>query len=224
MASQPENELPLWFWLGLPVLFFLFILVVIIFFPAQIDRVIERENGIVELGTAIILLPGIVAGVLCFLGRDSLPAGWLGFWLLLVTLGCVYIAGEEISWGQHLLDWGTPEYLQRINDQQETNIHNISSWFDQKPRILLELWVLIGGIVLVLWRYFKKIQYSPHDWRVWFWPGIACFPAASIAILIRMPERYQSITGEWPLLDVVSDVLLFQDDKTSRFALRFYSL
>ena len=199
MASRSEFVLPTWLWLALPILFFIYILVVIVFFPAYIKPVIEQENGVVELGTVIVLLPGIFVGILCFFRRNSLPVNWLGYWVLLIALGCVYIAGEEISWGQQLLNWGTPEYFQAINDQQETNIHNVSSWFDQKPRILLELWVLIGGILMVLWRLVRGVKYLTQDWRIWFWPDIVCLPAALIAILVRMPERYQSITGEWPL-------------------------
>ena len=199
MITRPELFLPAWLCLVLPVLFLIFVIAIIIFFPAQIDPIIERENGLVELGTSIVLLPGIFTGVLIFRMRKNLPAPWLLYWLLIVTLGCVYIAGEEISWGQQIWKWGTPEYFRMVNDQQETNIHNISSWFDQKPRILLELWILVGGVILVLWRISKSINYRTRDWQYWFWPGVECFPAALIAILIRGPERYQSITGEWPL-------------------------
>ncbi len=186
-------------WLGLPIVVTLFIVITIIFFPKQIKFIIEQENGIVELGTTVVLLPAIIAGVLCFMRRRLLPVKWLGYWLLLVTLGCVYIAGEEISWGQHLLSWGTPEYFQKLNDQNETNIHNMSSWFDQKPRLLLEISILIGGVILVLWRKFMGITYARSDWRRWFWPDMQCFPAAILAIAARLPERYQSITGNWPL-------------------------
>ena len=199
MKSRPEAILSAWLWLVLPVLFLIFILAVIIFFPSYIEPVIERENGIVELGTTIVLLPGIIFGICALRLRKSLPESWLAYWLLLIMLGSIYIAGEEISWGQHLLQWGTPEYFQAINDQHETNIHNISSWFDQKPRVLLELWVLVGGVLFVLWRYIRKYEYSTNDWRAWFWPGLDCLPVALIAILIRWPERYQSIIGEWPL-------------------------
>ena len=199
MILQTKDRLPVWLWLGLPLLFLLFIIIIIGFFPKQIKFVIEQENGVVELGTTLILIPAIYAGIRCFLCRQYLPVKWLATWLVLVTLGCVYIAGEEISWGQHLLEWNTPEYLQKINDQHETNIHNISSWFDQKPRLLLEIAILFGGIVMVLWNSFRHVEYRIDDWRLWFWPDVACFPSAVIAIFIRFPERYQSITGDWPL-------------------------
>lgn len=37
----------------------------------------------------------------------------------------LFAAGEELSWGQHLLGWGTPEALVDANLQEETNVHNL---------------------------------------------------------------------------------------------------
>jgi hypothetical protein len=37
--------------------------------------------------------------------------------------------GEEISWGQRIFGWGTPEFLGELNAQNETNLHNL--WFSQ---------------------------------------------------------------------------------------------
>ncbi len=44
---------------------------------------------------------------------------------LLVCTGLVFLLGEELSWGQRLLGWSTPESLLAVNKQGETNIHNI---------------------------------------------------------------------------------------------------
>lgn len=33
---------------------------------------------------------------------------------------------EEVSWGQRVFDWSTPEPLKRLNVQGETNLHNLS--------------------------------------------------------------------------------------------------
>ena len=45
---------------------------------------------------------------------------WLGF-----AVGCFIIAGEEIAWGQRLLDLSPPEALNRVNHQKELTAHNI---------------------------------------------------------------------------------------------------
>ena len=43
----------------------------------------------------------------------------------LLAILFVFAALEEISWGQRLFGWGTPDPLSEINVQQETTIHNI---------------------------------------------------------------------------------------------------
>ncbi len=52
----------------------------------------------------------------------------------------LYFFLEEISWGQHIFDWRTNRFFINYNNQHETNIHNISSLFDQLPRNGLTLW------------------------------------------------------------------------------------
>ncbi|NIM10897.1 MAG: hypothetical protein GTO45_02820, partial [Candidatus Aminicenantes bacterium] len=151
--------------------------------------------GFIELATPIILIVAIVFGIRAWLLRAYLPSGGLKIWLALVTVACIYFAGEEISWGQQLFGWQSPEIMQEINDQQETNIHNISSWFDQKPRLLLELWIIIGGIFVAALRKWKPGIYKTDRWSYWFWPGFACFPAALLAELVKLPERIKDNFG-----------------------------
>ena len=156
---------------------------------------INKEGGLVELLTPLLCVPAVIAGLFCIRHLQKLPAKWLMVWLMLVAAASFYLGGEEISWGQQLFHWQTPEYMQEINDQRETNIHNISSWFDQKPRILLELWVLIGGIFVPLTLVIRKSGYSRDNWRYWFWPGHKCMPTAIIAIAVKLPERYRDFLG-----------------------------
>lgn len=51
------------------------------------------------------------------------------FWYLLLALATFFVAMEEISWGQRMLRLQTPELMERINLQGETNLHNISWLF-----------------------------------------------------------------------------------------------
>jgi hypothetical protein len=153
-------------------------------------RVFEGELGAVELATPVVALVAAGVGVAAWCRGGALPRRWLRGWLVLVTFGCIYIAGEELSWGQHLFGWSTPDYIGTLNDQKETNIHNISSWFDQKPRLLLESWVLIGGIIYPLAGAARRG--GADDWRDWFWPTLVCVPSALLAILVRLPERLQT--------------------------------
>jgi len=196
MLSATTYRLPRWIWLWGPIALLLLIIGIIVFCPEeQMRMLINREGGLVELGTPLLYVPAVIAGLFCIKHLKKLPAKWLMVWLMLVTAASFYIGGEEISWGQQLFYWQTPEYMNEINDQEETNIHNISSWFDQKPRILLELWVLIGGIFVPLMLVIRKTGYSRDNWRYWFWPGAACIPTGVIAIVVKLPERFRDFLG-----------------------------
>jgi len=184
-----EHELKSWLWLWLPVVFFVFIFGSAIVSNYVHDNYFAGELGIIELATPIMLVPAIIAGFLIFINRENLVTKQLGYWILLITLACIYFAGEEISWGQQLVGWGTPEWIKEINDQHETNLHNTSSWFDQKPRLLLEIFVLVGGIFLPLKRKLRGINLSRDNWQYWLYPTMVCLPAAILAIFSRMPER-----------------------------------
>ncbi|MGH8544797.1 MAG: hypothetical protein ACREX3_14460, partial [Gammaproteobacteria bacterium] len=191
------QEPPRWTWLAFPPVLIIVQYAIRYYDSATYSVLFESEVGIVELATPAVLLVAIAAGGAALRYRGRFPGVWLNLWIPLVVLACLYFAGEELSWGQHLFGWVTPEYLNRINDQGETNIHNISSWFDQKPRLLLELWVLGGGVLYPLSRRHREARV--RDWGYWFWPTYVCFPAALLAILIRLPDRLEDWFGIGPL-------------------------
>lgn len=147
------------------------------------------ESGVVELLTPVVLLPAIVFGVMLMLQlRQYLPSRNSRVWMGLVTLGAFYMAGEEVSWGQWLFYWDTPETFMTINDQHETNLHNTSSLFDQKPRLLLELWVLAGAI-RSWYTNFKGITGDSATTAYWFWPTLPLAWIGLLSALVMMPER-----------------------------------
>jgi hypothetical protein len=171
-----NKDLPVWWWAGAPLVMLAISLVAFFVSPELMQAVIRKDvdaggGGIAEHGTVLILVPGIVAGVaMLWHYRTRMPL-WLAGWVLAWTLACLYFAGEEASWGQHYFHWGTPETLKGINDQQETNLHNIGTWFDQKPRTLIELWVVVAGLILPLWwRWRPRPARAVAGWRHWFWP------------------------------------------------------
>ena len=193
------RDLPRWLWLWFPLASIAVVFGVRLLLGKDTYTYrMGTEQGVVENATVVILILAIVAGLLAFRRRRSLPNPWLGRWLLLLTAGCVYFAVEEVSWGQHFFGWQTPDTLNTINDQRETNIHNISSWFDQKPRIILELGTLIGAVIFPIWALRTGFAPDPgRDWRYWFWPSLVCFPAAVLAVTIKLPKRFHGLF-DWP--------------------------
>jgi len=145
-----------------------------------------QTTGIAEHLTWIVLIPGILLAFMAA-GRylQKLPR-LANIWLLVWAAACIYFAGEEASWGQWYFLWDTPEGFAQINDQQETNLHNTSSWLDQKPRLAVELFIFIGGFV---WPLLRKIgvapAWPPSDHRYWFTVPNSCFSAATLFTLVR---------------------------------------
>lgn len=185
---KPKDISPRWSWLPLGIL--AAIVVARYSMPAEAYRqyVEGREQGLVEWLTPVVLLPGIVYGLLILRLRASLPGFQSRLWLLMVTLGAIYMAGEEISWGQWLFHWDTPETYAAINKQSETNLHNSSTLFNQKPRLLLELWVLAGAI-RAWYRSYKGRVDDTGTTAYWFWPTLPLALTGLLSALAMMPER-----------------------------------
>jgi hypothetical protein len=87
-------------------------------FLAKEDRVLEWVQF--TLLTATVVVASSVA--LNLWRTERVPAAVL--WALFAA-GCLVIAGEEIAWGQRILDVETPEALSEINHQDDLTAHNI---------------------------------------------------------------------------------------------------
>ena len=113
-------------WLALLLILGGFLLLVIRFPFAYVWATYEDLYGEWSqwyLYVAVLLVSG-------WLALRSSPDRWFH---LLLALAFFYGAGEEISWGQRLLGFGSPEFFEAYNLQEETNLHNfltgpVDSW------------------------------------------------------------------------------------------------
>jgi hypothetical protein len=107
------------------------------------QRIVElaREDGPIEYaGFAGLLLTGIVLAWAAVRRRGAARALCAGVGLLFVVA-----AGEEVSWGQRVLDLPTPEFLIQLNDQDELNLHNVSKkLFDRALRYAITVFAIAG--------------------------------------------------------------------------------
>ncbi len=176
-----------WWWLGIPVLIAILLVMTATFAPDFYTRRILPEGyGALEVSHFFIPLAGLIIAVrllfLPFVRQRRLVVVFLCF----SALACLYIAGEEHSWGQHFFNWETPEYWAQINRQQETNLHNTLHLFDKKPRILLELGVVIGGLIIPALARFRA-QVRSNRWSL-FLPADAMVPTAICAVLFKASD------------------------------------
>lgn len=83
------------------------------------------EDGHIENATCLLYLAACAtAGALAYTYYKRRERS-LGSLALLLSLGFFFIAMEEISWGQRILQVKTPEVLLQYNTQQELNAHNL---------------------------------------------------------------------------------------------------
>ena len=151
----------------------------------------DGELGVVESIQVVVLMVALMYGIAVLRMPAVREHRGLLPWSVLICAGCAFLIGEETSYGQHFMGWQTPDWLADVNKQRETNIHNMSSWFNEKPRVLLELGVIAGGIVHPLMQRFAGRGLIAKPW--WLMPTAACLACALIAEFSTLPERLSDI-------------------------------
>lgn len=146
-----------------------------------------QEDRFVELMT-VFLFAAAGAALLVRAGRAR---RWFD---LLVALFLLFVAGEEMSWGQRLFGLTPPAYFLAHNTQQELNVHNFANLFGS-PK---------GPFTLVLAGYAILLPIAaafPAGRRLLARIGATAPPAlvvpwflAAIVLFVWYPFRF---TGEW---------------------------
>ena len=113
---------------------------------------------------------------------------------LLVGLFCVFVAGEEFSWGQRLFGYYPAEFFLANNFQQEANLHNLPQTFLQPKWVLM---IALAGYGILLPVLAQRPATSSLVTRIGATaPPLGLLPwfAAAIVLLLWYPLTY---TGEW---------------------------
>lgn len=149
---KPADKPWLWLW-GIPVFSMLAIIVASQMSLDVVDAVIVSPFGFSENVPTLFIIVGVAYAIAIM----RLPnIGKLKGWMVVYALALVFFAGEDQNWFQYWLGTEVPNYFLVHNKEQETNLHNMSTWFNQKPRLLVEIWVLVACILV------------PMGW--WTWP------------------------------------------------------
>ena len=157
--------------------------------PASLPAM-HSESGPHELLQFLIITAAFLISATMLL-KAYKYSPWLGVWVGIACVCSLYVAGEEMSWGQHILEWNTPEYWMALNDQGETNFHNTSSWLDQKPRVLLEIGVVIGGLLIP---FFMKLMPALLPQRfTMIYPTWHVSVTAGIFLLLKITDKMEDV-------------------------------
>jgi len=114
------------------------------------------ENGFVETLQTLTL---VIAIFFLIKTRNKLSSIKLfNYFLFIKIIALIYYLGEEISWGQHFVNWSSPQWFLENNNQKETNIHNVSNLLDQLPRSLVILWCAFIPLIINYLQNFARIN------------------------------------------------------------------
>jgi len=118
------------------------------FLHEEFYRQITKEDHIIEWLTVVFfLLTALLATIHAVLAKKNANRY---FWFhVLVAIGCVFFALEEVSWGQRVFNIISPEYFMAHSDQQEINIHNvINEQYSVRTKHVAALVMSLYGVVL----------------------------------------------------------------------------
>ena len=90
-----------------------------LFYRWFVQNILENgptEDSLLEWGTFFFSMAAVLLFLL--LGLRGLRLGFL------LAFGFFVFGGEEISWGDRVLDFRTPDFFAQNNIQSETNLHN----------------------------------------------------------------------------------------------------
>jgi hypothetical protein len=151
-----------------------------------------QEDRGVEWATMLAFACAGVAGLLRAVQQRRVFDGLVGLFLL-------FVAGEEMSWGQRLLGLTPPAYFLEHNAQQEMNLHNFANSLGG-PRWPFVI-VLAGYAIVLPLASYVVARRSPLVARMLERIGATPPPRAAIpwfvvaiALFIWYPFRF---TGEW---------------------------
>jgi hypothetical protein len=126
-----------------------------------------REGGPVERLTAILLgLAALFAMIAVFRVPDLLR--WARPFLIAFAVFSIWMALEEISWGQRIFHVEPGAFFQQYSDQKETNFHNVMQLYLKEHGFVVRKTRHIAALVLLAYGVVMPILNGLAPFRSWF--------------------------------------------------------
>jgi hypothetical protein len=118
---------------GIPIAAALFVLGSYAIDPDWNGRWMTGESGILETAQFVFMVIGLAIAVQLlfspFVRRRPLVLALTA----VAALACLFIGGEEVSWGQHIFFWQEPSLVTAVNEKGELSLHNMNKGFERGP-------------------------------------------------------------------------------------------
>lgn len=197
----------------------------VVFFPEYMVSLTYEDGPVENLGAVFFLITSILL-LLAFIKTQKLrkakpdEPNWKNFWILALCLLFFLAFGEEISWGQRIFNFNTPESLSSMNVQGEFNLHNLEALHGRNPdgslktgissmftmhalfyEFLLVYMVIIPILVLFSSKLSRLIV-SLGIPIVPLWMGVSLV----IGIFFSKLAEYYYAKGEWTLTHTLVEI------------------
>jgi hypothetical protein len=174
-------------------------------------RAFVQEDALLEWAQVLAYLCAVSIGVLTIRRLWRLGDPGPALVLACLSIFALLALGEELSWGQRLLDFETPE-LARRNRQGELNLHN-DARFEVWTRLGLLVAGLYGSLAPLVVR--RSTPLVPPRALVPFFGVVAGYFAFRL-LFLEHPTYTQAKFSEWPEFCFALALLLWCADLTRR--------
>ena len=158
------------------------------------NPLIWNENGIVETLQVFFLLISIIYFLQIVILKNKEHKDLFFFILIFYQICILYYFFEEISWGQHYFQWESPKFFIMNNNQEETNLHNITNLLDQFPRALLSIWCSLSFVIVV---FFNKVS-TNKDFLSFILPSKKLKNISVLLLIFILPDLFLDIFSSDP--------------------------
>jgi hypothetical protein len=176
-----------WWWLFIPIAVAIFTILSFRIAPGWHRQWVTPESMILESAQFLMMVIGFAIAVQLLFDPYVRKRTLLFVFTAFAALTCLYIGGEEVSWGQHIFYWDMSHLQSEVNTDGEFSLHNMNKAFERIPRALLQTGIIVGGILVPLVCAFDgaRLKRSPIGL---FLPPAALMPAALLTAFFKWGE------------------------------------
>jgi hypothetical protein len=191
-------------------IFFIFHFGVFKYLDITGSELLAEDNAAEWLTFAVSLIASIFFAVCGYLGNR---------FSILLGIAWFFFAMEEISWGQRILDFTSPELFLKYNFQQEYNFHNFLNPVVDSVYIIINLALLILLTSAKNFSFLQKfyqssgffvISRSSEKFALWLFP---CMLVMTFIFLPIGQQPHEFVEQQWAILGFCISFLTLKELK-----------
>jgi hypothetical protein len=164
------------------------------FWPDFAKQVLHSERGLVELATAIGFLVASWLGWRLFARTRGVVPGWATVMYGLFAAAGLFVALEEVSYGQKLFHFRSPGWFAENNSKRETNLHNmLGNGPSNRMRQVATIGCPVVCLIMPLVARYRRGRYQPTHWTYYLLPRMELATLAAITLLLSGLRRFRML-------------------------------